>query len=334
MAELQNVFSWSKSRDEQFRECKRKYYYDKYASWGGWESGAVPLTRSAYVLKNLKNRWAWKGEVVHHLVENVLKTLRSGRSVSPEGALAELTETMRRDFRSSKARRHWEDPKRNMGLFEHEYARTMTDDAWRQVHDGAAECLRNFFGSAFYAELVIDDKSQWLVIEDLEEFEFGGAKIYVKLDFARRKDGLVHIYDWKTGKNDAVAARVQIGAYAIYAMRRWKVPLESVRAYLVNLGKPDPRPDLQALDAALIAETEGVMSQSILAMRALLADPARNVPKPPAEFGFTTDPRACDFCSFQKICEKFVNPSSITLPSGPGAVSSPRPSGRRASRAS
>lgn len=304
MGDLQNVFSWSKSRDEQFRECKRKYYYDKYASWGGWERGAAELVRSAYVLKNLKNRWSWKGETVHHVIESVLKSMRAGQPVTLEAALADLTETMRRDFRSSKARKNWEDPKRNLGLFEHEYAKPMTDEAWKKVHDGSAECLRNFYGSALFAELAAEDKAGWLVIEDLEEFEFDGAKVYVKLDFARRKGNTVEIYDWKTGKNDAAAARVQMGAYAIYAMRRWDVALPDVRAYLFNLGSPRPVPELQPLDDALIESTRVTMRESIAAMRELLADPVKNVPKPIAEFPFTADARACDFCVFLRICEK------------------------------
>ena len=93
---LENVFSWSKSREEQFRECQRKYFYDKYASWGGWDRQAPKEARLAYVLKNLKNRWAWKGETVHHLIENVLKSVRFKVPLSYDSAVAQLTDTMRR----------------------------------------------------------------------------------------------------------------------------------------------------------------------------------------------------------------------------------------------
>jgi hypothetical protein len=39
MPELTNDFSWSRSRDNTFQECKRRYYYHYYGSWGGWEAG-------------------------------------------------------------------------------------------------------------------------------------------------------------------------------------------------------------------------------------------------------------------------------------------------------
>ncbi|MBI3252791.1 MAG: PD-(D/E)XK nuclease family protein [Candidatus Omnitrophica bacterium] len=302
---IENIFSWSKSTDEKFRDCARKYYYDKYLSWGGWESGASARTRSAYVLKNLKNRWAWRGERVHHVIEHVLKSLRQGRAVPLEEALSHLTRIMREDYLASKAKKYLENPKRNLGLFEHEYEKNIEDPVWKRVHEGAVECVQNFYRSDFFKELSEEDKAHWLLIEDLEAFTFDGAKIYVKLDFARRKNDAIEIIDWKTGKNENAAPSVQIGAYAIYAMQKWQVPLEGVRAYLFNLASPFPVPTLQILTPALIEATQNTMAESIGRMRSLLADPAKNIPKSADHFPFTEKPELCAQCNFYKICEKY-----------------------------
>lgn len=302
---LENVFSWSKSRDEELRECQRKYFYNRYASWGGWDRHAPKEARLAYVLKNLKNRWAWKGETVHHVIEHVLKSIRQKSPLSFEEALAQLTHTMRQDFRSSKAKKYLDEPKKSIGLFEHEYEKPVTDETWKKIHDESALCLKHFYHSDLYKELLADDTDSWLVIEDLEEYEFEGAKIYVKLDFARKKGGLIEIYDWKTGKNDSAEASVQIGTYAIYAMQRWGVPLAQVRAYLVNLSGDIVEPQNQPLTAELIEKTRGIMKQSIAEMRTLLLDPAKNTPKPRENFSYTENTRLCDFCNFYKICEKY-----------------------------
>ena len=144
------------------------------------------------------------------------------------------------------------------------------------------------------------------MIEDLEEFEFEGAKIYVKLDFARRKDGLIEIIDWKTGKESESEPTVQIGAYAIYAMQKWNVPLEKIRAYLVYLTNPVPALREQPLSETLIRETQQTMLKSIADMRALLSDPVRNVPKDRAQFAFTENVRLCGNCNFYKMCEKYT----------------------------
>ena len=300
---IENTFSWSKSRDEEFRECQRKYFYDRYLSWGGWDKKAAKETRAAYVLKNLKNRWAWKGETVHHLIEDVLKSLKNNQPVALETSLETLTETMRRDYRSSKTKKNWDDPKKNLGLFEHEYEKPISDAVWKEFHDSSAECLKNFYGSGLYKELTADDKRSWLVIEDLEEFEFEGAKIYVKLDFARQKNDKIEIFDWKTGKKDSEAASVQIGAYAMYAMQKWNVPVENIRAFLFNLGSPNPVADEQPVNEALIQSTKITMSESIRQMRELMADPVKNIPKPLMSFSFTVNTGFCFYCNFYKIWE-------------------------------
>ncbi len=310
---LENIFSWSKSRAEEFEECQRKYFYNRYASWGGWDASAPKEARLAYILKNLKNRWAWKGETVHHVVETVLKSLRAGKPMSAEVALAEITQVMRRDFRSSKSKKYMRDPKKSLGLFEHEYEKPVTDAVWKTIHDEAAMCLKNFISSSFYKELESEDKKNWLVIEDLEEFDFDpstnaqgpATKIYVKLDFARKKGDLVEIFDWKTGKEEG-SASIQIGAYAIYAMRKWNLPLSSIRAYLVYLSSAQPVPQEQALSEELVLEAQKTISRSIGQMQTLLLDPKRNIPQPREFFKFTENERLCSYCNFYKICEKYT----------------------------
>ena len=302
---FENVFSWSKSRAEQFGECRRKYFYDKYASWGGWDAASARATRSAYVLKNLKNRFAWKGETVHHTIEGILKSLRKDQPIPFEEARDHLTKVMRADWRSSKAKKNWEDPKRNLGLFEHEYEKPVSDATWKKVHDEALECLRNFYHSGLYQELLDDKKENWLLIEDLEDFTLDGAKIFVKLDFARKKDGVAEIYDWKTGKSDKEAS-LQIGAYAMYAMQKWGIPLERIRAYLFNLSFELPQPEPQVLTTALLDQTRALIAQSVGEMKDLLSDPERNIPKAPEDFAYTEDERRCSYCNFYKICGKYA----------------------------
>lgn len=302
---LENTFSWSKSRDEEFHDCARKYFYSRYASWGGWERGAPSEARQAYILKNIKNRWAWKGETVHHVVEHVLKSLRAGTSLPFETALRHLTETMRRDWRQSKDKKYREEPKRTLGLFEHEYEKDVPDSTWKKIHDEAAQCLGNFYGSEFYRQLLEDDKGSWLVIEDLQEFDFEGARVYVKLDFARRAQEGIQIYDWKTGKDDGSAATVQIGTYALFAMQKWSLPSAKVHAFIMNLSSPAAAPNPMAITEDLIRDTREFMRRSIEAMRSGLEDPVKNVPRPREFFKFTENLRLCQFCNFYKICEKY-----------------------------
>ena len=72
MADLQNEFSWSKSRHEKFSECRRAYFYTYYGSWGGWDAPAGSPVRELYVLKKLSSRWQWAGSVVHDALKQLL----------------------------------------------------------------------------------------------------------------------------------------------------------------------------------------------------------------------------------------------------------------------
>jgi hypothetical protein len=72
MADLQNEFSWSKSRHDKFAECRRAYFYAYYGSWGGWEAPGGSEVRELYVLKKLSTRFQWAGSVVHDALKQVL----------------------------------------------------------------------------------------------------------------------------------------------------------------------------------------------------------------------------------------------------------------------
>src|SRR3989304_4064769 len=87
MADLVNEFSWSRSRDNLFQECRRKYFYHYYGAWG---ADSPEETRALYVLKQLSSRQQWAGKVVHEGVEWVLRALFEGRDL-PEAWLGGAT---------------------------------------------------------------------------------------------------------------------------------------------------------------------------------------------------------------------------------------------------
>src|SRR5204863_471020 len=98
MAELTNDFSWSRSRDGAFQECKRKYYYHYYGAWGGWDAAASEEVRRLYILKQLASRQQWAGRVVHDAVEMALHAFAQGRDIPVEPFIADVIERMRGDW--------------------------------------------------------------------------------------------------------------------------------------------------------------------------------------------------------------------------------------------
>ena len=72
MAELANEFSWSRSRDNTFQDCRRRYFYHYYGAWGGWDAAAGEEVRRLYILKQLASRQMWAGRIVHDAIEMIL----------------------------------------------------------------------------------------------------------------------------------------------------------------------------------------------------------------------------------------------------------------------
>ncbi|MBI2487200.1 MAG: PD-(D/E)XK nuclease family protein [Deltaproteobacteria bacterium] len=152
MAEFKNEFSWSISRDSIFGECRRKYYYNYYGFWGGWsKEKADYVTRTLYVLKQLKSRWQWKGTSVHNEIARVLRQLVSTGNLIPlETSLKRVTDLMREEFRSSRDGSYWEKDgsmRDITALFEHEYKINTAGDIWKKNYEEVVECIRNFYKS-------------------------------------------------------------------------------------------------------------------------------------------------------------------------------------------
>ncbi len=298
MTNLVNQFSWSKSRDGLLRECARRYYFNHYGAWGGWEATADPRTRAIYVLKHLKGRRMWVGEVVHTAISDSLTALRGGQAVEPQAVLDGLVDTMRTQWRASRDARYWDDPKAG-GLFEHEYGVAVSD--WEAVRDHAVRCLAAFFGSAWFAA-VRDDPGSVLSVESLARFDFEGTAINVKIDVALRNGGGIHIIDWKTGKPTAAQVDLQLACYALYAAEAWEVGPADITCVESNLAQGTDR--AIRVEPARLADARAHIRESIAGMKRLLRDPAANVAVE-EDFPLTDNERQCRWCPFRKVCPRF-----------------------------
>jgi hypothetical protein len=323
MAELQNEFSWSKSRHERFAECRRAYFYTYYASWGGWEAEHGTAVRELYVLKKLSSRWQWAGSVVHGTLKRMLQAAKATGTFWPlEKTLERTRSKARSEWGWSRDKSYWREPSQIVGLVEHEYGEVVPDAEWKRIYEEVIEgSLRAFYASPLLEELRRVPREQWLSVDELDSWEFEGTKIWVAVDFAYRDaDGRVHILDWKTGKERGVD-HTQVGIYALYAQRKWSVAPEEVRGGLVYLAPPaHPEPvegragpakpgngspggevvPVRA-DAGALLDCQGKMRSSIAAMRAMLLDPAKNAAVEET-FPRPAEREACRRCAFRRPC--------------------------------
>ena len=301
---LTNDFSWSKSRDEKFRECKRAYYLHYYSSWGGWEPDASQETRRLYVLKKLSNRYNWAGSVVHDAIRHSLLAIRFGRSVDPARLIDGAHRLMRQDYLYSLQKRYWSEPyrRRFRGLVEHEYGEAIPPEEWKRNWQSAKAALEWFFQSRWLPLARALRPEQWLEVDcaafERCNFTFEGVKVFAVPDFVYLgEDGAPVVVDWKTGAvRDGYGD--QVLGYALYVADRYGVAADSVKTSLVFLNA-----DLErgvTVDGESLSIFLSRLRQSVQAMKRLVSD--ANSPRAQEEFPMTDDLTLCARCVFRRPC--------------------------------
>ena len=290
--------SWSKSRAGTLAECPRQYFFNYYGSWEGWLEDADERTRAIYVLKQLRNRPVWAGEIVHAAVERVLATLRATRMLPPlQEVLEQTRENMREAFRSSRSANYWQQPK-TAALFEHEYQTPVTGAEWRATAEHVDACLRWFYGSDIFRKVQDLAPEAWLELEELSGFQVDGCQVHVKLDLSYRENEGVVLVDWKTGRRDS-RNRDQVALYALFAVAKWDADPQRVRGapvYLMQGAGFDPQP-VTVEDSERVS---ALMRESISRMRVRLHDAEANVAR--REDYEPYPGRVCRTCPFREAC--------------------------------
>ncbi|HEX7786523.1 MAG TPA: PD-(D/E)XK nuclease family protein [Methylomirabilota bacterium] len=314
MADLANEFSWSRTRDNAFQECRRRYYYQYYGAWGGWAADSDPLVRRLYILKQLATRQMWAGRLVHEAIERALLALRDGHGLSEASLIEHTVRQMREEWKGSRDGVYRESPKRP-SLFEHEYAVAIRDTEWQALRDHVVRCLRNFHRLAVLGEIKRTPTERWIFIEDIGSFPFEGTRVFTAPDFGywSHADRL-QLLDWKTGGGGDDAS-LQLGGYALYALEVLGVDPARVDLHEVNLR--EAKVTTHPWDAASLDRVREHIRLSVRSMKAYLKDPDRNLAE---ESGFekTEDLRICRWCNFRAVCRPELAP--FPTPAAPARV--------------
>jgi hypothetical protein len=312
VADLANEFSWSRTRDNAFQECRRRYYLQYYGSWGGWDPAADPAVRTLYVLKQLGTRHMWAGRVVHESIERALSALRLGHALSESSLIEDTVRQMREEWKGSRDRVYRSSPKRP-GLFEHEYDVPVKPGEWQALRDHVVRCLRNFHRLPLFADIKRTHVEQWILLEDIGSFAWEGTRIVTAPDFGYWNEAnRLQLVDWKTGGGDA---SLQLGGYALYALEVLGVDLSRVDLLQVNLreGTVTSHP----WDAASLDRVRHHVRLSVRSMKAYLVDADRNVARE-VDFEKTEDARICRWCNFRGVCRPDLPPFAAPSAAAPG----------------
>ena len=297
-------FVWSVSRAKRLRDCARRYFLQHYGSRGGGKPGAPAEVRDVYVLKHLRNRHMWVGEVVHEMVELALGAWRRGDEVPVEALVERGTRRMRAQYAESMQGVYRERPRQACGLTEHEYRDNISRDEWQAQRDRMERCLRNFFELELTASIRETPTWRWLALETTGSFDVDGTSVLVRPDFAlRRDDDSVAIIDWKTGGAYPDDEWLQMAAYGVFARRAWGLGGARMVGTIAYLDDGETR-ELPIEEADLVRVQE-VIRESIREMRRLSAAAPPEGLDPDA-FPKTEDRATCARCTFRRTCGRLA----------------------------
>ena len=99
---FQHEFSWSASRAGGFATCRRRYYFDYYLSWNGWNASAPQERRTAYLLKKMTRMPMLAGDLVHQAIQHWYAGREQGRVGTLEECTGWVTDQLRSKYKESR----------------------------------------------------------------------------------------------------------------------------------------------------------------------------------------------------------------------------------------
>ncbi len=325
--EFKNRFSWSSSRSELFAECKRKYYYQYYGFWGGWKKQADRRLKTLYMLKQLDNRFLWKGNIIHEAIAFLILSRLKKQALPLEQFKETVVKRMRNQYRESLTGQYRSNPKYKFGLLEHEYNEQINDKAWCEIRDSVIRGIDHFTGSTIFSKIKQLDPGACLAIEgdlrkpkniwgrlspDLftylslpytayaDSFKIGEIPIWAKIDFAfQEPSGTVHIIDWKSSVNRTNFDPFQLKVYGLYAQKNWVSKTVPIKLSFYNVSNDRiQQEDFNRDDHTSCLKK---IRLDIARMQKLLVNKSDNTGRE-EDFVKTDNKSSCRYCRYRRVC--------------------------------
>ena len=276
--------------------------------WGGWERGANTITRQAYRLNKMMNRWGLMGVATENTIMRLLHQHQAGNPMTAEEAYEAVARPfLIRCWKESRDQKWKENPKQFCCLHGHYYG-TITDEkkAIGAIKKQVMNCTQNFIEKVLPRVGTISSEQEMQIQTpemggDPENIIWNKVKMYVIPDYAYRIGNQMHIHDWKAGKIKE-SHRDQLAGYALWAEVKYKVPIEDIFLYVEYLNEG------QVLPFQLTREefdgTKAKIEESVAEMGEYLVnfDREKNVPLPKDEWELAADPDSCKHCKFYELC--------------------------------
>lgn len=290
--------SWSPSRLQDFSTCPRRYYYNTFGQWNGWEFSALEHNKLIYRLRKLQNAYTLSGSLLHEEINRSLQNKAFNAQESYQNIRKGLNKAVSQSLHQRSA---WEArPTKLSMLHEYYYGEGVSKEFGGRINSRIEQCLQNFTKTEAW-QLLSAGKAQIVESEETSfpHFIWRDYKVYCIIDLLYEYQGQYYIVDWKSGQPDE-ENRQQMAIYALYVLSRYRdVTLDQI--HCVNEYLLSGERQVYNFTSEDISACRELLDSSIEAMERCLVDVALN--KPHDEGFFVTKPSyQCRNCNFIQVC--------------------------------
>ncbi|MCE5257889.1 MAG: PD-(D/E)XK nuclease family protein [Chloroflexi bacterium] len=296
-------FSWSFTRGQVIRQCRRRYYYKYYAPYGGNAPDEEGDRAHILALGRLTGAAALVGSIVHRIARDSLHARRSGRmwesATSSTAARVLLQQTLHRSENACQKGRI--NPKQSI-LQDHYFGHRLDEATLLNRLDFLMHALLEH---PAYRQVLASD-GELLLLDEVRRFTVADVTVFAVPDVLLRESGRYRLIDWKTSSalgSHLDQAIEQLNLYALYLVRSEAVSPELINCEIAEVTAGAGR--RWRVQTADIEKVEGDATSSIAEMQRSLTDAARNQTiraNFPRRMETAPGDSVCAHCAFRVLC--------------------------------
>ncbi len=294
-------FSWSISRQRKLDQCPRAYYCTYYLGWNGWLDDASTETRVAYRLGKLTSLDALLGQQIDVRARELEAAARAGEALPAADELEARTREALRQLwtRSKNGRAAFEARPNRVTMLRSLYMDQDTQPETDRLNQKAGPSMQGLLATSHWERLRACGGGGRVNVPDFASFEHDGVKVFAAPDLSYVHEGVLHVIDWKTGREDDTQA-MQVLLQMWWAIETYP-ELEGleIRGYLEYVAAGSTQPVGAAPDFR--EQAAEILRAGVAQMYSLLADAERNIPLEMAAFA-RRESGLCRSCIFAPVC--------------------------------
>ena len=299
---------WSISAHYLFRKCQRAFFFAQVMATHGKKD---QLRREAYILKQLKSMYEWRGNLVHQILSNYyVPNIQNGNSLEFDELRKNGLQVAKQqyEFSEKKEYRTTEESKTKLGL---QYCALLCHDCEmepRLSFDDVCEHMEKSFKNLTENQEIQDllsDGNRYLAETNLP-FRIDNVSISAIADLIiKKKDDKLVLIDWKVGKSNTSNYSFQLLAYAKGILSRWNnVSMENLEAYEINLLMN--RVKNHQITPEKISDIEDFILTSANQIEDLTEGKKYDISMLD-DFNYANTERSCRICKFRSLCMRLAN---------------------------